>query len=320
MAVRRPRTPTVLAAGFGELAAQLGARDLAGARDPVASVHAVLAAVPGDVAADVRQRARTRPRCEAFLPPAGPGRVLITSQNPHWPPARRWTCRCSTPDVAAGFLVRPHRRPGRAGGPGPGRRAGRAAAGAGAGRRLHPGHRRQPGRVPGLVPAAAGRAAGPRGARPGTTSTVATTWALAFDRLQQSAPAAAGLLRLLACCAPEPIPLRLLLQPRPGLAGQLGPEVAPVLVPLLEDPLAADDAIAALRRYSLVSPAADGLVSVHRLVQAVTARPDARRAGRRVAAGRRRPDRGRDPRRPEQPETWPRMRGAAAARPGGPRR
>ena len=44
-----------------------------------------------------------------------------------------------------------------------------------------------------------------------------------------------------------------------------------MLVPLLEDPLAAGDAIAALRRYSLVTPAADGSVSVHRLVQAVTA-------------------------------------------------
>ena len=44
-----------------------------------------------------------------------------------------------------------------------------------------------------------------------------------------------------------------------------------MLVPLLEDPLAAGDAIAALRRYSLISPPADGSVSVHRLVQAVTA-------------------------------------------------
>ena len=42
-------------------------------------------------------------------------------------------------------------------------------------------------------------------------------------------------------------------------------------MPLLEDPLAAGDAIAALRRYSLVTPAGDGSVSVHRLVQAVTA-------------------------------------------------
>ena len=36
--------PAVLAAGFGELAAQLGAREAADARDPVASVHGVLAA------------------------------------------------------------------------------------------------------------------------------------------------------------------------------------------------------------------------------------------------------------------------------------
>ena len=110
-----------------------------------------------------------------------------------------------------------------------------------------------------------------RGEPTGYDKTVATTWALAFDRLQQSAPGAVGLLRLLAFCAPEAIPLRLLLQPRPELAGRLGEEVAPVLVPLLEDPLAAGDAIAALRRYSLVTPAADGSVSVHRLVQAVTA-------------------------------------------------
>ena len=45
---------TVLAAGFGELAAQLGARGLADPRDPVASVHAVLGQVRGAVAADLR--------------------------------------------------------------------------------------------------------------------------------------------------------------------------------------------------------------------------------------------------------------------------
>ncbi len=40
--------PAVLAAGFAELAAQLGAREVVDARDPVASVHAVLAAFPAD--------------------------------------------------------------------------------------------------------------------------------------------------------------------------------------------------------------------------------------------------------------------------------
>ena len=54
------------------------------------------------------------------------------------------------------------------------------------------------------------------------------------------------------------------------ISGAAQQAVAPVLVPLLDDPLAASDAIAALRRYSLVSPPADGSVSVHRLVQAVT--------------------------------------------------
>ena len=39
-------TPTVLADGFGQLAAQLGARDVADTRDPVASVHGVFAAFP----------------------------------------------------------------------------------------------------------------------------------------------------------------------------------------------------------------------------------------------------------------------------------
>jgi hypothetical protein len=100
---------------------------------------------------------------------------------------------------------------------------------------------------------------------------VATTWRLAFEDLRQAAPGAVGLLRLLACCAPEPVPWRLLLQPRPEVADQLGAEVTPVLAPLLNDPLTASDAIGALRRYSLVTPAADGSVSVHRLVQAVTA-------------------------------------------------
>ena len=109
-----------------------------------------------------------------------------------------------------------------------------------------------------------------RGEPAGYDKTVAVTWSLAFGRLEQASPSAVGLLRLLAFCAPEAIPLSLLLRPRPGLPGQLGPDVAPVLVPLLEDPLAASDAVAALRRYSLVTPAADGSVSVHRLVQAVT--------------------------------------------------
>ena len=259
---------TVLGAGFAELAAQLGARGLADTRDPVASVHAVLARFSApwllifDNAADLASVA-------AFLPPAGPGRVLITSQNPNWP-GQPLEVPMLAPDVAAGFLAS--------------RTGDRDLQAA-----------RDLAEMLGGLPLALEQAAAymraigdtlagylalfrqrraemlARGEPTGYRKTVASTWALAFDRLQQTEPGAVGLLRLLAFCAPEAIPLRLLLQPRPGLAGQLGGEVVPVLSPLLEDRLAADDAIAALHRYSLATPAVGGSVSVHRLVQAVTA-------------------------------------------------
>ena len=259
---------TVLAAGFGELAAQLGARGLADPRDPVTSVHAVLARFPApwllifDNAADMAS-------VGAFLPPAGPGRVLITSQNPNWP-GPVLDVPVLDPDVAADFLV------SRTGDPD--RQAGRDLAD-----------------LLGCLPLALEQAAAylqaigvslarylalfrqrragllARGELTGYSKTVASTWALAFERLQQTEPGAVGLLRLLAFCAPETVPLRLLLHPRPGRLRRLGDQVAPVLMPLIEDPLAAGDAIGALRRYSLVTPAADGSVSVHRLIQAVTA-------------------------------------------------
>ena len=259
---------TVLAAGFGELAAQLGARGLVDMRDPVASVHAILARFPApwllifDNAADMASVA-------AFLPPAGPGRVLITSQNPNWP-GPVLDVPMLDPDVAADFLV------SRTGDPD--RQAARDLADALGGLPLA------------LEQAAAyTQAVGgiladylalfrqqraeilARGEPTGYSKTVASTWVVAFDRLQQTEPGAVGLLRLLAFCAPEAIPLSLLLQHGARLAGRLGDEVAPVLAPLLQDPLATGDAIAALRRYSLITPAAAGSVSVHRLVQAVTA-------------------------------------------------
>ena len=61
----------------------------------------------------------------------------------------------------------------------------------------------------------------------------------------------------------------------------------------------------------------DGSVSVHRLVQAVTADQMPAELAEPVAAGRRRPDRGRDPRRRRAARGLADMRGAAAARPGG---
>ena len=150
--------PTVLAAGFAELAAQLGARDLA---EPGTRWRRCTDArrVPRGVAADLRQRAGPGSG-GAFLAASGAGRVLITSRN-RWPPGQVLMCRCSTAEVAAGFLVsRTGDRTSRL--PRAGHRAGWVAAGAGAGRRLHPGQRRHARRVPDVVPAAAAGDAGPR--------------------------------------------------------------------------------------------------------------------------------------------------------------
>ena len=40
-----------------------------------------------------------------FVPPAGPGRVLITTQNQHWPPGQALDVPVLETEVAAGFLV-----------------------------------------------------------------------------------------------------------------------------------------------------------------------------------------------------------------------
>ena len=257
---------TVLAAGFGELAAQLGARGLADTRDPVASVHAVLARFSApwllifDNAADLTSVA-------AFLPPAGPGRVLITSQNPDWP-GTAVDVPVLDPDAAAGFLI------SRTGDPDP--QSARDLADVLGGLPLALEQAAAYARAAGMTLAGylslfRGRAADllARGQAAGHPASVAATLGLALSRVGDEAAPAAGLLQLLACLAPEPVPVALLLSDA-QVAGELAPGVAATAGPLLDDPVAAGDAIAELRRYSLVTPARDGLVLVHRLVQAVT--------------------------------------------------
>ena len=259
----------VLAAGFGELAAQLGTGGLRDTRDPVASVHGVLAAYPQEWLL-VFDNAPDRASVEAFLPPAGRGRVLITSRSALWPPRQLLDVPVLDTEARCRFFGQPHRRPRRAGLRRAGRGDGRAAAGAGAGRRLRPGYRRYLGRLSGRVPAAASGFAGAgradrvwrdgggglgAGVHPGG----------GVGARCRGGVAAAGLLR-----------------PRSGPAGPAAastarasrpasPEVMPVLAPLLGDALTVKDAVAALRQYSLVRPAGAGAVSAHRLVQAVTA-------------------------------------------------
>ena len=261
--------PAVLAAGFGELAAQLGARDVLDTRDPVATVHGVLAASSAGWLL-VFDNAPDRASVQAFLPPAGRGRVLVTSRDPFWPTGQVLDVSVLDRQVAADFLGN---RTGDAD-----QRAALELAGELGGLPLALEQAAAYIQVTGDTLASyltsfqrhrPGMLA--RGEATGYDSTVAATWSLAFGELEQSAPQAAGLLRLLAFCAPDAVSVGLLLQPRAGLTRQLPGEVTPVLAPLLDDELTVKDAVAALRRYSLVRPARDGAVSVHRLVQAVTA-------------------------------------------------
>ena len=250
------------------------------------------------------------------LPPAGDGRVLITTRDARWPAAQVLDVPVLDVETAAGFLVS---RTGRAGQEDAARELAAELGG-----------------LPlALEQAAAymqasGRSIGEylemfrqrsldlmgRGEAAGYGKQVTTTWALAFDQIQQGAPGAAGLLRLLACCAPDAVPLRLLLQPRPALSGTFGPEVGPLLEPLLADPLAVDDAVTVLRRFSLISAPQDGAVSVHRLVQAVTLAPlpeETAGAWRQAAAAL---IEAALPADPQLPAALAGVRGAGAARPG----
>ena len=259
--------PALLAAEFAVLAAQLGARELADARDPVASVHGVLARAEAGWLL-VFDNAPDRASVEAFVPPAGPGRVLITTQNQHWPPGQALDVPVLDPEVAADFLVNRTGDPDRA--------AARELAVELGGLPLALEQAAAYMQATGTtlaqyLPLFRARQADllARGEAAGHPADVATTLGLALSRLADQAPAAAGLVRLLAFLAPEPVPLALLLASE-QTAGLLDPEAAAVVGPLLGDPVAAGDAITALRRYSLVTPAGDGLVLVHRLVQAIT--------------------------------------------------
>ncbi|GHO50830.1 FxSxx-COOH system tetratricopeptide repeat protein [Ktedonospora formicarum] len=91
---------------------------------------------------------------------------------------------------------------------------------------------------------------------------VTTTWSLSFHKVKQRNPAAAELLRLFAYFSPDAIAEEILM----GDALQLGP----VLATVVSDPLLFNQAIEALRAYSLIRrDPREKTFSIHRLVQAV---------------------------------------------------
>ena len=91
--------------------------------------------------------------------------------------------------------------------------------------------------------------------------TVATTWAVAMQKLTQEAQAAVAILNLCAFLAPDAIPRSLLTDHTKALPEELAT--------LAANPLLLNRAVIALRRYALLDATADTL-TVHRLVQAVT--------------------------------------------------
>jgi tetratricopeptide (TPR) repeat protein len=93
---------------------------------------------------------------------------------------------------------------------------------------------------------------------------VASTWALNFQEVEKE-PVAADILRVSAFLSPEGIPLELL----SSGASQLGPVLAGALA-TSEDPLALNEALEPLTRYSLIRRDVDAQTySIHRMVQEV---------------------------------------------------
>jgi tetratricopeptide (TPR) repeat protein len=91
---------------------------------------------------------------------------------------------------------------------------------------------------------------------------VATTWSLNFEQVEQQRPIAADLLRFLAFLAPEAIPEELIVNG----AAELGEQLEPIAV----DETLLDEAIGTLRRFSLVQRNSEKhTLFIHRLVQAV---------------------------------------------------
>ncbi|MET8157284.1 FxSxx-COOH system tetratricopeptide repeat protein [Sphaerisporangium sp. NPDC005289] len=91
-------------------------------------------------------------------------------------------------------------------------------------------------------------------------ATIASTWRVSFGRLADRSPAAVALLRLAAFLGAEAIPLARLV-PVPGMPADLAEA--------LTDPFRRTEATQSLREYSLAKTG-DGLMSIHRIVQAVT--------------------------------------------------
>jgi tetratricopeptide (TPR) repeat protein len=272
----RAEEPVTLAADYAALAGRLGLPE-AGAEEQ----DAVVAAVRDSLARRddwllVLDNARDPEEVRAYLPPSC-GRVLVTSRNSSW---RRFgiplPVNVMPRKEAVAFLLK---------------RSGSKDDGAA----------KELAEALGCLPLALAQAAAyvdesgtslghyldlfrrrqtellARGKPGDYHDTVATTWDLAFRQVAEESTAAVELLQLCAFFAPDRIPLNLITD---------GVELLPeALAAAVADEIALDEALGALRRFSLVE-LQDGAVSVHRLVQAVTRErlPDEDRSQRMASA------------------------------------
>ena len=99
----------------------------------------------------------------------------------------------------------------------------------------------------------------------GYSELVATTWKLNFGEVEKTPPAA-ELLRVSAFLAPDDIPFELVT----GGAAQVGSALGAALADYQQNPLLLDEALAPLRKYSLISRSTGASAySIHRIAQAV---------------------------------------------------
>jgi tetratricopeptide (TPR) repeat protein len=90
---------------------------------------------------------------------------------------------------------------------------------------------------------------------------VETTWELAFQQIEKASPAAADLLNLCSFFAPDDIPRDMIVSGAEHLPEPLRQAVT--------NELTFNDAVSAIRRYSLFETRGDEYLSMHRLVQSV---------------------------------------------------
>ncbi|MFI6175623.1 hypothetical protein ACIA8R_08815 [Nonomuraea sp. NPDC051191] len=262
--------PTLLSAPVAELAVHLGGLQADGA-DPVHLVHAVLGTHPGRGLL-IFDNVPNADALHGFLPPTGSGHVLITSRSGSWPEPHSLELPVLDLEPATAFLLeRSARQETQALGAVAAELAGPPLALEQAGTYMA-----ETGTGPSdyLDLLARQRTALLAEGKPwGYAERVTSTWQAAFEQLAGAVPQAIALLRLLACYAPDDIPYQLLLDDLaidPLVELGIGKSAKKQLSLLPVGRLQVNTAAAALRRYCLISRPRDGLVSIHRLVQAVT--------------------------------------------------